>query len=67
MKKYLIICAVITIVALLAAGWHFSHGGVAPAGQPALVSLTSINFDQLRTAFNAASSEVRVVLLLSPT
>jgi hypothetical protein len=32
-----------------------------------LVSLTSSNFDQLRTAFNAASGEVRVVLLLSPT
>ena len=38
-----------------------------PAGQPSLSSLTSENFDQLRTAFNKASGDVRVVLLLSPT
>jgi hypothetical protein len=38
-----------------------------PAGQPSLSSLTSENFDQLRTAFNGASGDVRVVLLLSPT
>jgi hypothetical protein len=38
-----------------------------PAGQPSLSSLTSENLDQLRTAFNQASGDVRVVLLLSPT
>ncbi len=38
-----------------------------PAGQPSLASLTPENFDQLRAAFNAASGDVRVVLLLSPT
>jgi hypothetical protein len=38
-----------------------------PAGQPSLSILTSENFDQLRTAFNQASEDVRVVLLLSPT
>jgi MerC mercury resistance protein len=38
-----------------------------PAGQPSLSSLTSENFDQLRTAFNKASGDVRVVLLVSPT
>jgi hypothetical protein len=38
-----------------------------PAGQASLSSLTSENFDQLRTAFNKASGDVRVVLLLSPT
>jgi hypothetical protein len=38
-----------------------------PAGQPSLSALTPENFDQLRTAFNQASGEVRVVLLLSPT
>jgi hypothetical protein len=38
-----------------------------PAGQRSLSSLTSENFDQLRTAFNTASGDVRVVLLLSPT
>jgi hypothetical protein len=38
-----------------------------PAGQPSLSALTPENFDQLRTAFNQASGDVRVVLLLSPT
>lgn len=38
-----------------------------PAGQPSLSILTPENFDQLRTAFNQASGDVRVVLLLSPT
>jgi hypothetical protein len=38
-----------------------------PPGQPSLSSLTSENFDQLRTAFDKASGDVRVVLLLSPT
>jgi hypothetical protein len=38
-----------------------------PAGQTYLSSLTPENFDQLRSAFNAASGDVRVVLLLSPT
>jgi hypothetical protein len=51
----------------LALGRHFYRGETVPAGQPPLVSLTSTNFDQLRAAFNAASGEVRIVLLLSPT
>jgi len=38
-----------------------------PAGQLSLSILTPENFDQLRTAFNQASGDVRVVLLLSPT
>jgi hypothetical protein len=38
-----------------------------PTGQPSLFTLTPENFGQLRTAFNVASGEVRVVLLLSPT
>jgi hypothetical protein len=38
-----------------------------PAGQPSLASLASENLDQLRVAFNQASGDVRVILLLSPT
>ncbi len=67
MKKGLSIFAAFVFVGLLALGWHFYGGARVPAGQPALVSLTSTNFDELRAAFNAASSEVRIVLLLSPT
>jgi hypothetical protein len=67
MKKLLSILAVFVLVGLLALGRHVYSGETAPAGQPPLVALTSTNFDQLRAAFNAASGEVRIVLLLSPT
>jgi len=68
MKKRLsMLLVVVVFVGLLALGRRFHGGDAVPAGQPRLVSLTPANFDQLRTAFNAASGEVRIVLLLSPT
>jgi hypothetical protein len=67
MKKWMSIFAALVVVGLFALANHFYGGHRVPAGQPSLVSLTSTNFDQLRAAFNAASGEVRVVLLLSPT
>jgi len=67
MKKRLGIVAVWVCAVLLALAWHYYGGTNVPAGQPPLVVLTSTNFEQLRTAFNAATGEVRVVLLLSPT
>jgi hypothetical protein len=67
MKKRLSIVTLLLTIALLALGWYFYGGSTVPAGQPPLVALTSANFDQLRAAFNAASGEVRIVLLLSPT
>jgi hypothetical protein len=66
MKKSLYVLAVV-FVGLLALGWHFHGGEKVPAGQPPLLSLTPANFDQLRAAFNDASGDVRIVLLLSPT
>ena len=67
MKKGLIILGVVVIAGFLAFGWRFYRGARVPSGQHPLVFLTSSNFDQLRTAFNASSGDVRVVLLLSPT
>jgi hypothetical protein len=67
MKKRLTIIAALVVVGLLALGYHFYGGEKVPAGQPPLVSLASSNVDQLRTAFNGASGDVRIVLLLSPT
>lgn len=67
MNKLLSIIAALVTVGLLALGYHFYGGTTVPAGQPPLVSLTSANFDQLRAAFNSASGDVRIVLLLSPT
>jgi hypothetical protein len=67
MKKGLTIVALFVIASLLALSWLFYGGETVPAGQPPLLSLTSSNFEQLRAAFNAATGEVRIVLLLSPT
>jgi hypothetical protein len=67
MKKFLSILAVLAPVVLLALSHHFYGGAKVPADQPPLASLTSANFGQFRTAFNAASGKVRIVLLLSPT
>lgn len=66
MKKRLTILAVV-FAGLLVVVWHFYGGERVPTGQPPLVSLKSTNFDRIRAAFNAASGEVRIVLLLSPT
>jgi hypothetical protein len=67
MKKRLGIVAALACAVLLALAWHYYHGSNVPTGQPPLVAITSTNFEQLRAAFNAATGEVRVVLLLSPT
>ena len=67
MKKRLSFTLFVVIAALLALSWHFHSPASVPAGQQPLTSLTLSNFDQLRAAFNAASGEVRIVLLLSPT
>jgi hypothetical protein len=67
MKKRLSTVAALVCAVLLALAWHYYHGASVPAGQPPLVALTSANLEQLSGAFNAATGEVRVVLLLSPT
>ena len=67
MKKSLSIVGALVAVALLTLGQHFYGGERVPAGQPPLLSLTSANFDQLRSSFNEATGDVRIVLLLSPT
>jgi len=67
MKKRLSVLGLMAIVGLLTLGWHFYGGTRVPTGQQPLLFLTSSNFDQLRTAFNASSGDVRIVLLLSPT
>jgi len=67
MKARFGILTALVFACLLALCWHFYGGTRVPAGQPPLVTLTSTNFEQLRAAFNEATGEVRVVLLLSPT
>ena len=65
-KRYAMLAALVVFVSL-SFGWHYYGGSRVPAGQPALISLNAQNLDGLRAAFNAASDDVRVVLLLSPT
>jgi hypothetical protein len=56
----------IPIASALSVGWYCWGPGRTPPGQPPLTSLTADNFDKFKSDFNAAS-EVRLVLLLSPT
>jgi hypothetical protein len=46
---------------------YWFYWGSSPRGQPPLTSLTPMNFDQFRHAFNGAADRARLVLLLSPT
>jgi hypothetical protein len=59
----------IAIAALLAIGllFYFYDGHQAPVGQPPLARLTPETLSDIQNAFNAAKSEVRVLVLLSPT
>ena len=38
-----------------------------PAGQPPLVYLNNQNIEELRSAFNAAADQTRVLAMVSPT
>jgi hypothetical protein len=57
------------VVAMAFAGvlFYFYGGHQAPAGQPPLRKLTTQNVAEVKSAFNAAKDDVRVLLLLSPT
>jgi len=61
--KYITLALVIALA--LVAYWYY--WGSSPPGQPPLTSLTPMNLDQFKEAFNAAADRVRLVLLLSPT
>jgi hypothetical protein len=54
--------ALLSLLAAMACG-----PGTAPAGQSAMVPLSSETLAGLRDEFNKAKAEVKVILLLSPT
>jgi hypothetical protein len=62
--KYITLSLVIALA--LVAYWYY-HWGSSPPGQPPLTSLTPMNLDQFKQAFNGAADRARLVLLLSPT
>ena len=66
MKHRYLIGAFLALV-LVAALVYFYGGSQAPSGQPRLKSLTAQNVAEVKSEFNAAKDDVRVLLLLSPT
>ncbi len=59
---------VLGFLAALGAFFWFACGGHrTPEPQPPLADLTAHSLDSFRGSFNAASDEVRIILLLSPT
>ena len=64
-RKYIVATAL--VVVLLAAVLYLYGGGQTPSGQPPLRSVTAQNVADIKNQFNAATGDVRVVLLLSPT
>ena len=54
-------------VILAAALFYFYGGSQAPSGQHPLESVTAQNVADIKSQFNLAKNDVRVVLLLSPT
>lgn len=63
--RYVIGTAAVAV--LLAAVLYLYSGGQTPSSQPPLRSVTDQNVADIKSEFNAGKSEVRVVLLLSPT
>jgi hypothetical protein len=54
-------------IAIVVVGFYLWGASSTPAGQPPLVSLSETNVAQFQQSFNAAVSDTRIVLLLSPT
>jgi hypothetical protein len=58
----------VIVSALLLAAFVCLYGGSqTPSGQPPLQGVTAQSAGDIKNAFNAASGDTRIVLLLSPT
>ena len=66
MKRNRVLWLIIAI-AILSVAFYLWGSSSTPPGQPPLVSLNDANVSQFQHGFNAAVSNTRVVLLLSPT
>ena len=54
-------------IALLATAFYLWGSSHTPPGQPSLVSLNQGNIMNFQQSFDAAATDTRIVLLLSPT
>ncbi len=66
MKSRFIVGAVLAVI-LAGALFYFYSGSQVPSGQPPLESITAQNVADIKTQFNLAKDDARVLLLLSPT
>jgi hypothetical protein len=64
-RAWAVILAAVLVVAL--AGIYFSRAGHPPPGQPPLVEMDRRALSVLQTEFNRTATNLRVILLLSPT
>jgi hypothetical protein len=64
-RKYIL--AVIGAIVVSAALAYFYGGSQTPSGQPPLARLTTENLSEVESAFNAVKTDVRLLVLLSPT
>jgi hypothetical protein len=54
-------------IGIVTIGFYLWGSSLTPLGQPPLVSLNETNVSHFQQSFNAAISNTRIVLLLSPT
>ena len=52
---------------IFAASLYLFRGSRTPTGQVPLRNITAANISDIKSEFNAANGDVRVLLLLSPT
>ena len=64
-RKFALIAAVVMIG--LAIVWYQFGGHRTAAGQRPMAVLDARSLEQFRADFNAAASDTRIILLLSPT
>ena len=65
-RRRLAFVSVLVLLLGLGAWYQFARHD-APAGQAPLTAISAASLDPLRNDFNDASSQFRIVLLLSPT
>ena len=64
-RRWIAVGLVAIVLVALAQRQFGTHN--APVGQPPLAHLDTGSLDMLRTDFNRAAGEARIVVLLSPT
>jgi hypothetical protein len=65
-RTWAIVLAVVTL-AIGGGIFYLTRPGRPPAGQPPLVEITGPALVDLQAEFNRTSSNLRIILLLSPT